>query len=182
MKKKIYQILFLMIISGCISYGQIVSPSIGVSIHTGDIRGNSTAVSSTGASFFVDFFPWFENDVSFRASFTYSQMIEKFLPEERTGRYYPFIKTFSLKGFIRQDFSFPFYLEEGAGIITLNDRTFSDVNLWEIGAGFNLLCGYDFRKSGTIGFSAGLGIDYGVAFTKTTASYFLIYLQSQFYF
>ncbi|MFA7229514.1 MAG: hypothetical protein WC061_10805, partial [Melioribacteraceae bacterium] len=64
----------------------------------------------------------------------------------------------------------------------LNDRTFSDVNLWEVGVGFNFLCGYDFRKTGPSGFSIGLGIDYGVTFTHTTASYFLIYLQSQYYF
>lgn len=109
-------------------------------------------------------------------------MVEKFLPENRTGRYYPFLKIFSIKGFIRQDFFFPFYLEEGAGFIYLNDRTFSDVNVWEIGIGFSALAGYDFRKINTNGFSLGLGIDYGITFTQTTANYFLVFLQTQYYF
>lgn len=179
---KFVQIFFpLVILSSSVS-AQINSVSFGGSLHLGNIRGNSPSISSFGGTIFIDFIPWFENDVSFRTSFTYSQMVEKFLPENRTGRYYPFIKVFSLKGFIRQDFSFPFYLEEGAGIILLNDRTFGDVNAWDTGAGFSALFGYDLRKTGTTGLSLGLGIDYGVTFTKTTASYFLVFLQTQYYF
>ena len=182
MKKRIFQIFFFLIITIDISIGQIESPSIGGSLHIGSISGNSPSVTSLGGTFYFDFFPWFENDVSFRTSFTYSQMVEKFLPENRAGRYYPFIKIFSLKGFIRQDFSYPFFLEEGAGLIYLNDRTYSDVNIWEVGVGFSALFGYDFRKIGTYGLSVGLGVDYGVTFTHTTANYFLVHLQTQFYF
>ncbi len=182
MRLKPNQIFFLLILSASISIAQIESPSVGGSLHLGNISGNSPPVSSTGGTLFVDFFPWFENDVSFRTSFTYSQMVEKFLPENRAGRYYPFIKSLSLKGFIRQDFLYPFFLEEGAGLVYLNDRTFSDVNLWEFGAGFSVLFGYDFRIVGTKGLSLGLGVDYGVTFTHTTASYFLVYLQTQYYF
>ncbi|MEK6552422.1 MAG: hypothetical protein AABZ54_03110, partial [Bacteroidota bacterium] len=111
-----------------------------------------------------------------------SQMVEKFLPENRSGKYYPFIKIYSLKGFFRQTFPSQFYLEEGAGFIYLNDRTFSDVNIWEVGVGFSALAGYDFRRNDLNGFSLGLGVDYGVTFTHTTANYFLVYLQTQYYF
>ncbi|MHB8904699.1 MAG: hypothetical protein ACYC6D_01080 [Melioribacteraceae bacterium] len=182
MKTKFIQIFLFLLLLAKISSAQIESPSIGGTLHLGSISGNSTSVSSIGGTFFLDFYPWFEHDASFRASFTYSQMVEKFLPENRTGRYYPFLKIFSLKGFIRQDFSFPFYIEEGAGFIYLNDRTFSDVNVWEIGIGFSALAGYDFRKINTSGFSLGLGIDYGITFTQTTANYFLVFLQTQYYF
>lgn len=182
MKMKFSQIFFSLLLFTKILTAQIESPSVGASLHLGNIKGNSPSVSSIGGTIFFDFFPWFENDVSFRTSFTYSQMVEKFLPENRSGRYYPFIKYFSLKGIIRQDFSFPFFIEEGAGLIYLNDRTFSDVNLWEVGAGFSALFGYDFRRNGTEGLSIGLGIDYGVTFTHTTANYFLLYLHTQYYF
>jgi hypothetical protein len=180
MKKK--PIFFLLFLIAKITLAQIESPSIGGSLHLGSISGNSSSVSSIGGTIFFDFYPWFEHDASFRASFTYSQMLEKFLPENRTGRYYPLIKSFSLKGFIRQDFSFPFYIEEGAGFIYLNDRTFSDVNVWETGIGFSALVGYDFRKIDKNGFSVGLGIDYGITFTHTTVNYFLVNLQTQYYF
>jgi hypothetical protein len=182
MRLKLIQIFFFLLLVTNISIAQIESPSIGASLHLGNISGNSPSVSSVGGTIFFDFFPWFENDVSFRASFTYSQMVEKFLPENRTGRYYPFLKIFSIKGFIRQNFTYPFFLEEGAGLIYLNDRTYSDVNLWEVGAGFSALFGYDFRRVGTEGLSIGLGVDYGVTFTHTTANYFLVFLQTQYYF
>ena len=181
MKKTLYLFSFV-ILTANLSYSQINSPSAGGSLHVGSIRGNSPTVSSIGGSLFFDFYPWFEDDVSFRISFTYSQMVEKFLPENPTGRYYPFIKTFSLKGFIRQNFSYPLYLEEGAGLIYLNDRTFGDVNIWEAGVGFSMLAGYDFRKKELTGISIGLGIDYGITFTHTTAGYYLVFIQSQYYF
>jgi len=182
MIKKIFLTIILLIVLADSAKAQIQSPSIGGSLHIGSIKGNSPSISSLGGSLFFDFYPWFEDVVSFRASFTYSQMVEKFLPENRAGKYYPFVKIYSLKGFFRQTFPLQFYLEEGAGFIYLNDRTFSDVNIWEIGVGFSALAGYDFRKNDLNGFALGLGVDYGVTFTHTTANYFLVYLQTQYYF
>lgn len=171
-----------MFISVSATKAQINSFNVGGSIHIGNIAGNSPSVTSLGSTVFFDFYPWFENDVSFRFGYSYSQKVEHFLPENRTGRYYPFLKILSLKGFIRQDFSFPLYLEEGAGIIYLNDRTFPDVNNWQIGTSFSASVGYDFRKVESSGFCMSLGLDYGVTFTQTTTNYFLVFLQTQFYF
>ena len=172
----------MLVVLAASAKAQIQSPSLGGSLHIGDIRGNSLPISSLGGSVFFDFYPWFENIVSFRASFTYSQMVENFLPENHSGKYYPFIKIYSLKGFFRQTFPSQIYLEEGAGFIYLNDRTFNDVNIWEVGVSFSVLAGYDFRKIKLDGFSVGLGMDYGVTFTQTTANYFLVFLQTQYYF
>ena len=179
--KKLLIIFFLFGLSYSIK-AQISSASIGGSIHGGSIQGNDIPVTSLGGTVFFDFYPWFENDVSFRFGYTYSQMMDYFLPENRTGKYYPFIKVVSLKGFIRQDFTFPIYIEEGAGFIYLNDRTLVNTNLWELGAGFSAQVGYDFRKVGTRGFCLGVGLDYGLTFTQTTANYYLIYFQTQYYF
>ena len=176
-----YLFLIIFLFFSTIANGQIESVSFGGDLHFGNIKGNSTPVTSLGSSLFIDFFPWFEHDVSFRAAFSYSQMVEKFLPENRAGKYYPFIKTFSLKGFIRQNFSYPLYLEQGVGFIYLNDRTLSDINRWEVGAGFSALVGYDFRKIGAQGFSLALGTDYGLTFSQTTTNYFLVFLQAQYY-
>ena len=161
---------------------QINSFNVGGSFHIGSIAGNSPSVTSLGGSVFVDFYPWFENDVSFRFGYSYSQKVEYFLPENRMGRYYPFLKILSLKGFIRQNFSLPLYLEEGAGIIYLNDRTFLDANNWQVGTSFSASVGYDFRKVDPSGFCMNLGLDYGVTFTQTTANYFFVFLQGQYYF
>lgn len=182
MHKKSSLILFFLFTFVMVTNAQISSVNIGGSIHAGSIAGNSPSVTSLGGSIFLDFYPWFEHDVSFRLGYTYSQKAEQFIPENRAGRYYPFIKILSLKGFIRQDFSFPIYMEEGAGIIYLNDRTFPDVNNWQIGASFSAAVGYDFRKVEAQGFCLNAGLDYGVTFTQTTANYFLVFLQGQYYF
>lgn len=161
---------------------QIESVSFGGSVGFGTIHGNSPSVSSAGVNLFLDVVPWFsDGDVSLRAGFLYAQKIEKFLPENRTARYYPFIKQYSLKGFINQKISPFFYLEQGAGLIYLNDRTFGDVNIWEVGASFNVLAGLDWKDINNKGFALGLGLEYGITFTKTTAGYYLIYGQLQYY-
>ena len=174
--------LIVVLILSVTANGQISSASVGGSIHLGSIQGNSIPVTSLGGTIFLDFFPWFENDVSFRLGYTYSQKVEYFLPEDRAGRYYPLLKLISLKGHIRQDLSYPIYIEEGAGFIYLNDRTLANVNQWEIGTTFSALVGIDFRNEGFTGLSFGAGLDYGVCFTGTDANYYLMFIQTQYYF
>jgi hypothetical protein len=174
LQTKIFLILFT-----SLTYGQIKSVSFGTSLGLGEIQGNSAPVTSLGVNLFVDFVPWFSNYLTIRSGFTYAQKLEHFLPENRMGRYYPFIKSFSVKGILRVELNNLLYVEQGAGIIYLDDRTFSDINEWEPGAVFNLLCGIDFSQNILNGIRLGLGLEYGIAFTKTNASYYLISIQIQ---
>lgn len=182
MKIKLLQsVVFIFLLAG-VSYSQIQYASFGGSIGIGEIQGNSSPVPSLGANVFVDMIPWFSDGMfSIRAGFLYAQKVEHFLPENRTGRYYPFIKSFWMKGVLRQLMSENIFLEEGAGLILLNDRTFGDVNSWEAGASFNAMGGIDFRELNSGGITVGLGLDYGITFTGTTASYYLLYAQIQYY-
>lgn len=158
---------------------QIKSVNVGASIGFGEIKGNSPSVTSLGASIYFDFLPWFSNDLTFRTGFIYAQKLERFLPESRILRYYPFIRSYYLKGLLRVDLNDLFYIEPGAGLIYLNDRTFGDINEWEPGASFNFLYGIDFSDSERRGIHLGIGLDYGITFMKTSASYYLIYIQIQ---
>ena len=94
MKIKSSLIIAFVFLFSALTNAQISSESIGGSIHLGSIQGNSPSVTSAGGTIFLDFYPWFENDVSFRLGYTYSQKVEYFLPEDRAGRYYPLIKLF----------------------------------------------------------------------------------------
>lgn len=152
----------------------------GISAGIGQISGNSAPVTSLAGNLFFDFSLWFSNYVEFRTGILYARKIEYFLPENREGRYYPFIKSFSLKGVIQQKISGNFFMEEGAGIIYLNDRTFSDTNVWEPGVTFSVLGGIDFTDGFSSGVKLGLGLDYGITFTKTNASFSIINLQMQY--
>ena len=182
MKHRLLLLLIFLVLISSVSFGQIQYSSFGGYVGLGTIRGNSAPVTSAGANLYIDLVPWFsDGSVSIRAGFLYAQKVEKFIPENRLGRYYPFIKSFSLKGVLKQLLNSTFYLEQGAGLIALNDRTFVDTNTWEAGASFNALAGADLRSINSSGVSIGLGLDYGITFTGTTASYYLIYAQIQYY-
>lgn len=60
-------IVCLFIISN--SFAQIKSVNVGASIGLGEIKGNSPSVTSLGTSIYLDFLPWFSNDLTFRTGF-----------------------------------------------------------------------------------------------------------------
>lgn len=155
--------------------------NVGASVGLGTIQGNSPDVTSYGLSTFFGFTPFFTDYIDFRFGFIYAQKVEQILPESRVGRYYPFMKIFYLKGVLSQPISTKLYIEETIGIITINDRTFSDVNSWDYGANFSLALGLDLRENDE-GFTVGPIIDYGLTLTNTNASYLMFSLQTQYYF
>jgi hypothetical protein len=180
---KIYLLTLLTILTFSISRAQINDVNVGAYLGFGKIQGNSPSQASLAVNLFIDFQTPLIDEVSFRVNYLHARKIEYFLPENRTGKYYPFINAFSLKAFIKQAIGNNFfYVEEGAGFIALNDRTFSDTDVWDYGIAFNVLGGIDLRKFSDSGFTLGLGIEYAVTFNNTTASYFSSHLQSQYYF
>jgi hypothetical protein len=155
--------------------------SIGGELGAGSIKGNSPSQTSFNTGIFIDASPQFMQGSSLRLSLLYGRKIEALLPQGIYERYYPFIRGVSLKATMNQTFRNFFYTEEAIGPLLLNDRTFSDVNSYDLGLCFSFLAGLDFRKSSK-GMAVGVGTEYGLTFTNTLASYFSIYLQGQYYF
>jgi hypothetical protein len=182
MLKQFFQALLLLLIINSAAGAQVTFTSIGAGLYSGSFRGNSTSVSGLGANVFIEVMPWFSDVIFIRASFGSARKTEYFFPENRKNRYYPFINVFGLKGAAQQYLSKTLFIEESVGIIYLNDRTFGTTNVWDLGSSFSVLAGIDFRNGNDSGFTAGLGLDYGVTFTETTASYLFIGIQSQFHF
>jgi hypothetical protein len=182
--KHIFQTLLLLSVLSManISYAQVKNFNAGAYIGAGEIKGNSPSITSLGLNLFFDFKTYFIKDVSFRFNFLYARKVEYFLPENSRGKYYPFISVLGLKAFIQQSLGGVFFIEEGTGIIVLHDRTFSDTDVWDLGTAFNILAGIDSRNLKSEGFTIGLGIEYGITFNNTTASYFLTYIQAQYHF
>lgn len=173
--------LVILILPGDVT-AQIKNFNLGVGVGAGSVSGNSTPQSSFDLKIFADFKTFFSNEVSFRATYIYARKVEYFLPSTNTGGYYPFMHSFGLQAFMEQNIFGSIYIEGGAGIIAVNDRTFSDSNVWDFGTGFCVYCGFDFRDEAKKGFSIGAALDYGITFTHTNANYNLISLQSRYYF
>ena len=157
------------------------SLSFGGYLGGGVISGNTTGQGSFSSSFFFEVDPGFYKDLSFRFSFIYHTDFNSILPNS-TKRYYPFIKGLGLKGITLQNIEPNFFIEEGLGLIALNDRTISGTDLWDYGVNFSIAAGFDLRGLTKNGLKLSLGTEYGLTFFNTLPSYFSLYLQAQFFF
>lgn len=178
------KLLFIIIIIASVNVvnSQIKIDGVGGYIGLGSIKGNSASVSSFTSSLFVDTKMFFSEHITFRFSFFYARKLEALLPEASDSRYFPYQKGSSIKAVIDQPLSTYLFLEEGLGLLLLNDRTFSDTNEWGIGAAFHITIGLDFRGYKNSGFKLGLGSDIGTTFNATTPTYFSVQLQTAYYF
>src|ERR1035437_9779846 len=161
-------------------YMNIRGQSAGVSLGGGLISSNSPNVSSFSTTLFLES-PILFNSFSIRLSFLYAADYNQILPNS-TIQYNPFIKGVSLKGITTQDFSGSYYLDEGIGLLMLNDRIFNDIDYIDYGFVMSIGAGFDLRKNNPTGFRIGAGVDYGFTFTNTYANYFSLHLMGQYYF
>lgn len=167
---------------GNLAHAQTTIMELGAGLGIGSIKGNSPSLTSFSGNIFIGYNPKFLEDITFRVNFLFARKVEYFLPEDRTDRYYPFIKAFAFTGVINQPLSNNFFFEEGLGFILLNDRTFSDTDAWDFGIVGNFVVGihlWDYDKKG---FTLGLGTEFGNTFTNSTASYFIFYFQTRYNF
>jgi hypothetical protein len=153
---------------------------VGGYIGGGVISGNTTGKGSFSSSLFVEVDPGFYKDLALRISFLYNTDFNSILPNS-TKRYYPFIKGFGLKGITFQKIDPNLFVEEGIGLITLNDKTISGTNVWDYGVNFSIAAGFDLRNIKKSGFKISLGTEYGLTFFRTLPTYFTLHLQAEYF-
>jgi hypothetical protein len=163
-------------------YSQIDSIGIGVNCGIGSISGNLPSQTSFVVEVTLDFTPEFLYGIPLRLGVLYARKFEVLLPSGLQEKYYPYVKGVFIKGVLQQPLGQVGYLEESLGPLLLNDRTFNDVDSYDIGAVFSLMVGLDLRGDNTQGFKTGFGVEYCSTFTNTTAQYSSVYLQGQFFF
>jgi hypothetical protein len=175
MKKNLAFIIILLS-----AYMNIMGQSAGVSLGGGLIKSNSPSVSSYSTTLFLES-PILYNSFSIRLSVLYAADYNQILPNS-TNKYNPFIKGISLKGLTTQNYSGSYYLDEGIGLLMINDRIFNNSDYFDYGFVMSIGAGFDLRNDLPNGFRIGAGADYGFTFTNTYANYFSIHLIGQYYF
>jgi hypothetical protein len=170
--------IFLFSFTGIFAQGYI---SAGASVGGGFIGSNSPNQSSFASTLFLESGPFFIEDFGLRFSFHYAGDYNQLVPGDRS-RYNPFIKGFSLKAVYSQIMSPPYFIEEGLGILILNDRTFIDRDAWGQGILFSLLAGVDFRNFSEQGLKIGASGEYGLTFVNAVVRYFTLNLQANYFF
>ncbi len=165
--KFIFVLIFSAILSSSNAQARI---SVGGFGGGGFIKGNSPFISSFTASLFIESSTALFSEVTPRLSIIYARDFESILPNVRKP-YLPYIQGISLKGITAQYFKDHIFLEEGFGLLALNDRTFSDENSWNFGINLSINGGFDLRGYELSGFKIGAGIEYGITFNNTLAQY-----------
>jgi hypothetical protein len=174
MKRKLFTIIILFLV-----FTKTWGQSAGVSLGGGIISSNSPNISSYSTSLFIES-PILFNSFSIRLSFLYDADYNQILPNS-TNIYNPFIKGISLKGLTTQDISGNYYLDEGLGLLMLNDRIFNSTDFIDYGFVISLGAGIDLRHDKPRGFRIGAGTDFGFTVTNTYAKYFSVHLMGQYF-
>ena len=176
MQKK-YLLLFILLSSLYFTSVAQVRISTGGFIGGGTIKGESPSIGAFTTSIFVETNTVLFLEVTPRLSFIYARDFSAIIPNTHKP-YYPFVQGVSIRGITTQYFENNIFLEEGLGILVLNDRTFSDTDTWDYGIVLALSGGWDLRGFNLNGFKLGVGIEYGITFNNTLAQYssFHIYL------
>ncbi|MDH7605666.1 MAG: hypothetical protein QHH13_12265, partial [Melioribacter sp.] len=77
MKKK-YLIAIILFFNTVGLNAQIKNFNAGFNFGLGEIKGNTTSVTSFGGTLFFDFKLWFSDEVNFRTGFFYARKVEYF--------------------------------------------------------------------------------------------------------
>lgn len=164
------------------SFSQVKIEGFGAGMGAGTIKGNFPAVFSYSFNMGIDTRLFSVDDPLFRFNLIFIRDFNSLLPEERINRYYPFLQGFSLTAVKTIHFYKNAYLEESAGLLMLNDRTFSDLNLMSYGVVFSLalkLPLFDILAEKR-GFFLGIEIVYGLTLTNNTPQYFTLQLMGRY--
>lgn len=144
--------------------------SAGATIGGGFIKSNSPSVGTVTTSFFIETNTVLFSEVFPRLGFIFAKDFNAIIPNVEKP-YFPWVRGITFKGVTTQYFDGRYFLEEGVGLLALNDRTFSDTDNWNYGVVLSLNGGFDLRGFNLDGFKLGAGAEYGITFTNALPQY-----------
>jgi len=168
-----FKIVMIISFFSTASYSQL-RISAGGYLGGGTIKGNSPSIGAFTASVFIETNTSLFLEVTPRLSYIYAKDFNAIIPNTRQP-YNPYIQGITIKGITTQYFKDKMFLEEGVGLLALNDRTFSDTNVWSYGVVLSINGGWDLRGFNLSGFKLGAGVEFGITFNETLARYSSLY-------
>ena len=164
MKKFYFAFIFLL---STFLIGQSSRTAVGTGIGIGSFNGDFPSQTTFNTKIYVETPSGISLFDKLNFSFTFGQKIEKFLPGNYKYDYYSYFTSFGVSGVFTQDIGGNLSIDEGIGLLYLNDRSFSDIDEWNIGMILNIAGGMQISKNVNVY----LNIDYGLTFTNTNSSY-----------
>lgn len=163
------KVLLLIFFISSVAFSQL-RVGFGGFIGGGSIKGESPSITAFTASVYIETNFAMFLEVTPRLSFIYARDFDAIIPNVKKP-YFPFVQGFSFKGIATQYLEDEIFIEEGVGLLALNDRTFSDTDVWGYGVVLSLSAGWDLRDINLSGFKLGAGIEYGITFNNTLVQY-----------
>jgi hypothetical protein len=157
--------------------GQTAKSSIGAGLGIGSFIGNFPTQTTFGTKLYFETESPLKIFNILQFHFTAAQKIEKFLPDSYTYDHYSYFTSIGISGIFNQPLNEYLNIQEGVGLIYLNDRSFSDIDSWNFGVLLNLGIGTPISNSVDLSIS----IDYGITVNNTNASYYLFIVEGKFY-
>jgi hypothetical protein len=149
--------------------------SAGGFVGGGFVKGNSPSVGSANVSFFIETNTVLFAEVVPRLGVIFAKDFNSIVPNVEKP-YFPYVQGINFRGVTTQYFDNHIFLEEGIGLLALNDRTFSDTDIWDYGIVLSISGGWDLRGFELSGFKLGAGIEYGITFLNTLPQYTSLHL------
>jgi hypothetical protein len=147
-----------------------IKVSVGGYIGGGTIKGESPSVTAFTSSVYIETNFSMFLEVTPRLSLIYAKDFNAIIPNVKKP-YFPFVQGYSFKGIVTQYLEDGIFIEEGVGLLALNDRIFSNTDVWDYGVVLSLSAGWDLRGFNLSGFKLGAGIEFGLTFNNTLAQY-----------
>jgi hypothetical protein len=173
-RRFIFILIFFLISFSTATFSQF-RISIGGTAGGGFLKGNSPSVGAVTTSLFLESNTVLFQEVFPRLSFVFAKDFNAIVPNVKKP-YFPYVRGISFKGITTQYFNGNYFLEEGVGLLALNDRTFSDTDNWNYGVVISINGGFDLRGFNLDGFKLGAGAEYGITFTNSLPQYSSIHL------
>jgi len=165
-----YLLLLILFITINLSASAQFRISIGGTVGGGFLKGNSPSVGAVTAGLFLETNTVLFSEVYPRLGVIFAKDFNAIIPNVDKP-YFPYVQGVTFKGVTTQYFDGRYFLEEGVGLLALNDRTFSDTDNWNYGVVLSINGGFDIRGFELDGFKLGAGAEYGITFTNALPQY-----------
>jgi hypothetical protein len=160
-------IIFFCFISQLFSQAEKIN--FGGGIGFGSLMGSFPSQTTLGTKLFFEVPISIKPIDKIQIHYSFAQKLEKFLPGNQRIDYFSYMHSIGFSGIFVQPLNENINVEEGIGFIYLNDRSFNDINIWNLGLLFNFAGVLPISQNSELT----LNFDYGLTFTNTNVSYAL---------
>lgn len=143
--------------------------SIGTSIGIGSFNGNFPSQTIFAGKLYFETPSPISVFNNLQFHITLAQDIDKFLPDSYSYPHYSYFTSFGISGVFNQLLNESIFIKENIGLIYLNDRSFDDINEWNLGTVINFGAGTTITKKIDIL----VNMEFGLTFNNTNVNYLL---------